>query len=238
MSLTMHPSAMRTLRALVVKDLRVVFRLRTTLVAMFVFAALELTVFALALPQASWRQNPESVRIAAGVMWVAIAFGGVLGLNQTFADEKDGGAFEGLLLTPVDRGLLYLSKFISNLVFLALVEVPLSFLFLLFFQIQIEIALVPLASFAGVLLLGTVGFTAAGTLFAAISAASRSREMLQPLLLLPIGVPILLAGTECLAAVLAARPLADVANWLRLMGVFDVVFLVGSFLTFEFLVEE
>ncbi len=232
------PSATRAIRAVLLKDLKTGWRSRASLVAMLLFAALMLTVFALALPEASWSSEPSSRRLAAGILWVAIAFGGVLGLNQTFAAERESNTIEGILLTPVDRGHLYLAKFLANLVFLLGVEVPLSALFVLFFDAQIGGE--RLLPFALVLALGTIGFTAAGTLFAAISSSTRSREVLLPLMLLPIATPILLAGIECTATILEGYRVTDpdVAKWLKLMVVFDVVSLVTSFLTFEYLVEE
>lgn len=232
------PSALRSIRAVLVKDLRTGWRARTSLIAMLLFAALMLTVFALALPEAAWSNESSSRRLAAGILWVAIAFGGVLGLNQTFAAEREGNTIEGLLLTPIDRGHLYLAKFLANLVFLLGVEIPLTALHVLFFNA--EVGGDRFLPYLFVLVLGTVGFTASGTLFAAMSSSTRSREVLLPLILLPIATPILLAGVECTATILEGYKLTDldVVKWVKLMVVFDVVSLVASFLTFEFLVEE
>jgi heme exporter protein B len=180
--------------------------------------------------------EPETVwGISAGMLWLAFAFSGVLGLSRSFTLERQRETLRGLLLAPVDRATIYTSKLVSNLIFLALVEIvtyPVfgTLLDLPWTRTFPEIILV--------FFLGTLGIAAPGTLFAAASANVRLRESLLPVLLFPIILPALIAGEECTAALLMGKGLAEVATWLKILGSFDLIFVVAGVLLFDFTMEE
>lgn len=226
---------MASILAIIRKDLRSGWRAKEGFLSMFLFAALVLVVCNFAVPQLSWGGEEGSAEMAGGVLWVAIAFAGVLGLNHTFAQEREGNCIEGLLVSPLDRGTLYLAKLVTNLVFLLLVEALLLPLFALLFNVRVGRVLGPLALVIG---LCTVGYAAVGTLFSAMASTSRWREVLLPLLLLPVSVPILSVGAMATGRLLAGRGLTEAEGWVRLVGSFDVIFLAASYILFEHAVED
>ena len=140
---------------------------------------------------------------------------------------------EGLLLAPIDRSVIYFGKLIGNLLFIFVVELVLLPLASIFFNVWIVTPSVLLVVF-----LGTIGFAAVGTLFAALSVNTRAREVMLPILLFPIMVPVLIAGVRAMGALLDGETLKDVAQWLRLLVAYDVIFIAAAFLLFDFVVEE
>ena len=193
-----RPSAFTQFRLLLAKDLRQEFRTREMLTSMGLYAFLVLIVLGAAFSQVD---NMRAVAdLSGGLVWVIIVFASLLGLGRAFAYEKEGGAMEGLLLAPLDRGAIYLAKFASNLVFLGLVEVIVLPLFYFFFLTSAEPAPTFFASVLP-LLLGTVGISAVGTLLATITSHARSREVLLAVLFIPVLFPLLYA---CVAATVAA----------------------------------
>ena len=140
---------------------------------------------------------------------------------------------EGLLLAPMDRSVIYFGKLIGNLLFIFAVELVLLPLASIFFNVWIVTPSILLVVF-----LGTVGFAAVGTLFAALSVNTRAREVMLPILLFPIMVPVLIAGVRAMGALLDGETLQDVAQWLRLLVAYDVIFIAAAFLLFDFVVEE
>lgn len=227
-AISYQPSAISQIIAIVRKDIAAEVRTKEIFTAMFVFAVLSLVIFNFA-----FELRVESVAaIAPGALWVAITFAGVLGLNRCFVLEKDRGCLEGLLLCPVDRNVLYLGKMLSAVIFMAAMEVVTLPLFSVFFNLPILI--LPLLP---VVALGTVGFAAVGTLFAAMSVNTRAREVLLPILLFPVLVPVLIGAVKASGAALAGN-LADAADWLQLLATFDVIYLVIGLLAFEYVVEE
>ena len=166
---------------------------------------------------------------------MAVLFAGVLGLNRSFLGERDNDCLQGLLLCPVDRGTIYLAKTAANFVFMLAAQVVIVPIFVFFFNLPVSAAL------AGVglsLALGLLGLAAMGTLFAAIAVRTRAREVLLPLLLVPLVVPLFIAGVKVTGQALAGRGLDDVAQWLELMTGADAVFLIVGWLLFEYAVEE
>lgn len=213
------------------KDMMVEYRTRERLTTMLVFSLIVLIIFNFAFNFGGMAIQ----RVAPGMMWVAFAFSGMLGVNRSFAPEKDRGTLDGLLLAPVDRGAIYLGKLFGNIVLIGLIEAITLPLFALF----LNMPLLPyVARLAVILSLGTLGFAAIGTLFAAVSANSRMREVMLPILLLPITSPILIAGVETTSIVFQEGTWEEMASWLKLLGAFTVVFLVASVLLFEYIVEE
>jgi heme exporter protein B len=217
--------------ALLRKDLQIEFRTKETLAALLLLGLLTLVVLSFAFDPTSELR----VEAAPGALWVAVIFAGVLGLNRSFLAERENDCIQGLLLCPIDRGTIYLAKTAGNFLFMLVAQVVIVPIFIFFFNLPVSPAL------GGVFLslaLGLLGFAAIGTLFAAISVRTRAREVMLPLLLLPLAVPIFIAGVKVTGRVLAGKPLAEVAPWLNLMVGFDVIFLVVGWLVFEYAVEE
>lgn len=218
----------RKVMAVLWKDVRAEIRTKDIFSAMFVFALLSVVIF-----QFAFDLRIDNVRqVVPGVLWVSITFAGVLGLNRSFVLEKDKGSLEGLLLTPVDRGAIYLGKMLANLVFIVVVEVFIIPLSSVFFNVPLWLPEILL-----VVVLGTIGFAAVGTVFSAMSVNTRAREVLLPILLLPVIVPVLIAGVRVTGGILDGESLGDLSNWLQLLIAFDVLYLAASFLTFDVVVE-
>jgi heme exporter protein B len=216
---------------LIRKDLQIEFRTKETLASLLLLGLLTLVVLSFAFDPTSELR----VEAAPGALWVAVIFAGVLGLSRSFLAERENDCLQGLLLCPVDRGTIYLAKTAANFIFMTAAQVLIVPIFVFFFNLPLTAAL------AGVflsLLLGVLGFAAVGTLFAAMAVRTRAREVMLPLLLVPLVVPIFIAGVKITGRLLAGKPLADVAPWLNLMVGFDVIFLVVAWLLFEYAVEE
>ncbi len=211
------------------KDLLLEFRTREALSALVVLMLLVLLTFTFAFDPAGAREA------APAVLWVTFIFAGLLSVQRTFLLERENGSWYGLLLTPIDRGAIFVAKMLGNLIVLALAQCVLLLLLMLFLQ-------VPLPAAPGSLLivnvLGLVGFSALATLFAALSVRLRAREMLLPLLVLPLLVPLVICAVEATRIVLAGGDLASTGPWLRVLVTFDVIFTVAGWMLFEQLVQE
>ena len=213
---------------LVLKDLSLEMRSREMLSSMFVFALLVVLVFSF-----SFDLRVEEVSgVAPGVLWVAITFAGMLGLARSFVLERDQGCLDGLLLCPVDRSLLYLGKMLSNLTFISLTELVVLPLCLALFNLTFHPLLLP------ILLLGTIGFSAVGTIVSAMTVHARAREVMLPILLFPLVLPALIAAVKLTGGVLDRQPWGEIRNWMELLVGFDVIFIVISYLAFEYVIEE
>ena len=171
---------------------------------------------------------------AAGLLWVTFLLAGILGLSKSFDQERENACLEGLLLTPVERGMLYLGKMISNALFLFILLLLLLPMFALMFGIHVWGVWLPLGA---VILAGVLGFSALGTLLGAITASLRGKEVLLPLLLFPLMVPVLIIEVQVTGAILDGEPLAGQARWLGLLGLFDALYLTVSYLVFEYVME-
>lgn len=219
-------------RALIVawKDLLVERRSKNTLNALLFFSLLMLFVFQLAL-------GPDRERLASvlpGLLWIGFILSGLLALGRTFLIEREHDCWEGLLLAPGDKSAIYLGKLAGNLVVMLIVEAFVLALFVLFFNIDIGGALPGLAL---VIALGTVGLAAVGTLFAAMTAHLRARELLFPVLFLPMEVPVLLGTVQATEALFLGEPLTAVSHWLNLLLAADLIYLTAGILTFDFILE-
>jgi heme exporter protein B len=217
--------------ALLRKDLQIEFRTKETLASLLLLGLLTLVVLSFAFDPASELRTEA----APGALWVAVIFAGVLGLNRSFLAERENECLQGLLLCPVDRGTIYLAKTVGNFVFMMVAQLFIVPIFVFFFNLPMTVGI------GGVFLalaLGVLGFAAVGTLFAAVAVRTRAREVMLPLLLLPLVVPIFIAGVKVTGRLLAGKPLGEVAPWLNLMVGFDVIFLVVGWLVFEYAVEE
>jgi heme exporter protein B len=212
------------------KDLLTERRSKESLNALLFFALLLLFLFQFAL-------GPDSERLRSalpGLLWLGLILAGLLGLGKTFITERDNDCWDGLRLTPGDKSAIYLGKLLGNCVLMTAVEAVLLALFGFFYGVDLGPALGPLAL---VLALGTIGLAAVGTLFAAMTAQLRARELLFPVLLLPAQVPMLLAAVSATQAALLGQPLAEVSHWLKLLIGADVVYVVIGLLTFEFILD-
>ena len=221
----------RQLRALVRKELIVEARSRETILAGAVFALLILVIFNFAFDL-----RVENVAaVAPGVLWVTITFAGVLSLGRAFARERDRRTLDGLLLAPMDRSALFLAKVIGSMVSMLIVEIIALPAFIGLFNLVVDLPVLVLA-----LLLGTLGLAGVGTLFAAIAAHTRAREVLLPLLLFPIQVPVILATVKSTAAAIHVPGIEppEIGQWLGLLVAFDALFLSLSLVLFDFAIEE
>lgn len=219
----------RAVGAIVWKDLAAEFRTKELLSAMLVFSLLVILIFNFALELD--RQARENV--TAGVLWVTAIFAGTLGLNRSLAQEKDRGSLDGLLLAPVDRSALYFGKLLGNLIFMLLVQVVILPVFSVLFNIFLLQPWLLVTIF-----LGTLGYASVGTLLAALAVHSRSRDVMLPILLFPVALPVLIAGVRASSAILSAAPWDQISPWLNLLVGYDVVFIAVAFMVFDYVVEE
>jgi heme exporter protein B len=227
---TSHPSFIKAVLAVVQKDLAAEFRSRELLSAMLVFSMLVILIFNFALElDIRVRQS-----VTAGVLWTTFAFAGTLGLNRSMAVEKDRGCMDGLLLAPVDRSAIFFGKAISNLAFMLIVEAIVIPLYAMLYN---ETRIFRL-EFLGVLLLGSIGYIAVGTLLSAMSVQTRTRDVLLPILLFPVAVPVLLASVKASGGLIEGAALAEILAPLNLLIVYDVVFIAVAFMVFDYVVEE
>jgi heme exporter protein B len=213
------------------KDVVLERRSKETVNALVFFALLLLFAFQFSL-------GPDRERLAQalpGLLWLGILLSGLLGLGRTFLVERENDCWEALLLTPGDKSAVYVGKLAGNVLLMLAVELLLLMLFTIFFNVDVSRALAPLAF---IMLLGTLGLASVGTLFAAMTANVRARELLFPVLLLPVQVPVLLATVKATEGALAGEALAAYAHWLQLLGAADVIYLVAGVLTFEFVLES
>ncbi|MCC6260912.1 MAG: heme exporter protein CcmB [Anaerolineales bacterium] len=223
------PSFSQAVFAIVRKDLSAEFRSRELLSAMLVFALLVILIFNFAL------ELDIKVResVTAGVLWVTFAFAGTLGLNRSMAVEKDRGCLDGLLLAPVDRSALYLGKALSNLIFMLIVEAVTLPVYSLLYNVNLFQPALLL-----VILLGSIGYIAVGTLLAAMAIQTRTRDVMLPILLFPIVLPVLLAAVKASAGLLNGADFTEVSAPFNLLVVYDLVFIAVSLMLFEYVVEE
>ncbi len=213
------------------KDILLELRTKDILISMVVFGLLVIIVFNFAIDP-----TPQTVALVGpGILWIAIVFGGILGLNRSFGMEKDGGSLQGLLLAPVGRDAIYFGKFLSNLLFIIIVEAITYPAFAVMFGFPLFAP-----GFIPVSLLSTVAVAAVGTVFSAMAVNTRSREVMLPVLFLPVITPVIIGAVEVTGGLLQpADGNADIAiRWLPFLLAFDAVFLVVCPIVFSFIAEE
>jgi len=220
---------LRAVGAILWKDIAAELRSRELLGSMLVFALLVILIFNFALElDVRVRQT-----VTAGVLWVTFAFAGTLGLNRSMAIEKDRGCLDGLLLAPVDRSALYFGKVLSNLLFMIIVEAIILPLYSLLYNVNLfQPGLII------VVLLGSIGYVVVGTLLSAMAVQARTRDILLPILLFPVVLPVLIAAVRATTGVLRGLPLEDYQAWINLLIAYDVIFLGVAIVTFDYVVEE
>jgi heme exporter protein B len=223
--------SLRIVWAIFVKDLRVEWRDRETLASMCVFSILVVFLFNFAFEPG----REESLRMLPGLIWVAFFFSGTLGFNRSFAAERENACLEGMTLAPIDAGAIYLGKLLSNLFFLAITEFVVVFAVTLWYNFSF---LPSLGWFTLIVFLGTLGYAALGTIFGAISANTRMREVMLPILQFPAAFPIFIGAIEATSGALRGEPPREYSAALKLLAGAGVVYVVLSFLLFEYVLEE
>jgi heme exporter protein B len=211
------------------KDLAAEWRSRELLSAMLVFALLVIFIFNFALDL-----NPlMRANLTSGILWVTFTFAGTLGLNRSLAVEKDRGCLDGLLLAPVDRTAIYFGKALANLVFMLVVAAIVLPVYSLLYNQNLFVPGLLLVIF-----LGCWGYSAVGTLLASMAVQARTRDILLPILLFPVVIPLLVAAVKASGGYLAALDAEELRPWLNLLLVYDVVFTAVAFMVFDAVVEE
>ena len=225
----MKPSFLQATFAVFRKDITAELRSREIIFAMMVFSMLVIVIFNFALElDPATRQ-----KVTSGVLWATFAFAGTLGLNRSMAVDKDRGCLDGLLLAPVDRAAIYFGKVFSNLAFMFMVEAFVLPLYSALYNVNLFNPGLLL-----VILLGSVGYTAVGTLLASMAVQARTRDVLLPILLFPIAIPVLLSAVKASTGFLNGVEMAEIWPSLNLLIVYDVIFTAVAFMVFDAVVEE
>jgi len=229
MSVSPLSAYFRSLTAIVWKDLAAELRSRELLSAMLVFALLVIIIFNFSL-----QLDPVIRReVTPGVLWVTFAFAGTLGLNRSLAIEKDRDCLDGLLLAPVDRSSIYFGKAIGNLVFMFLVEAIVLPIYSLLYNVNLFNPGLIL-----VIVLGSIGYVAVGTLLASMAVQTRTRDILLPILLFPLVIPVLLSAVRASTGFMEGLPMTEIWGSLNLLVVYDLIFVSLAFMFFDYVVEE
>jgi heme exporter protein B len=223
------PSFLKAMFAVVEKDLAAEFRSRELFSAMLVFSLIIILIFNFAL-----ELDPViRQKVTAGVLWTTFAFAGTLGLNRSLAIEKDRGCMDGLLLAPVDRSAIYFGKVISNLAFMLIVEVFILPVYGVLYGVNLF-----QPGLLAVILLGSIGYTSVGTLISTMTVQTRTRDVLLPILLFPVVIPVLLASVKASSGYLSGAEFSEILTPLNILIVYDVIFIAIAFMVFDFVVEE
>ncbi|MBA7662436.1 hypothetical protein ES703_70465 [subsurface metagenome] len=199
-----------------------------------VFSVLVFTLLVIVIFNFAFRASQETMRLVApGILWVTFAFAGVLSLNRSFIVEKEQDCLEGLMACPVSREVIYVGKMLGSLLFMLIVEAIALPVFTLLFNLPVlSLQLITIT------FLATVGFVAVGTLFSALAVNTKAREMVLPILFLPVVVPVLIGAVEASGLALSGESWSRLSPWLGIIVAFDAIFLVVSFLVFTFVIED
>jgi len=220
---------LRAMSAVVWKDLAAEWRSREMVSAMLVFALLVIFIFNFALElNAQVRAS-----LTSGILWVTLAFAGTLGLNRSMAVEKDRGCLDGLLLAPVDRTAIYFGKTIGNLIFMLLVAAIVLPIYSILYSVNLFNP-----GLIAIIVLGSWGYVAVGTLLASMAVQARTRDVLLPILLFPVAIPLLVAAVKASGGFLDGSAFSDIAQWLNILVAYDVIFTAIAFMVFDYVVEE
>ena len=213
------------------KDLKIEYRSKQAFLTTLFFALLILVIFNFAFDPGS-----QATREATpGILWVALLFPGVIQLNRSFQNEIEEGTLYGLILSPIDRGVLFIGKFLANASFMIAIDLLILVLFVIFFNFSFSTGILWVAL---LIVLVVLGFTAVGTVFAAMVSSIRTREVLLPILLFPILVPIIIAAVNGSQGILFLEE-TEIVGWcIRLLIAFDVVFIATGFLVFDYVVTD
>lgn len=229
-----HPAQMRTpffkaTWAIVWKDLSAELRSRELVSAMLVFALLVILIFNFALDL-----NPAIQReVTAGILWATFTFAGTLGLNRSMAVEKDRGCLDGLLLAPVDRAVIYFGKMVGNLLFMFIVEIIVLPVYTILYTVNLFRPGLLL-----VIVLGSIGYTVVGTLLSSMVVQARTRDVLLPILLFPVVLPVIISAVRASSFFLQGQPMELIWPHLNLLIGFDVIYMAVAYMVFDYVVEE
>jgi heme exporter protein B len=213
--------------AILWKDVRYELRSKQTWIGMGLFALIVLVIFNFAFDL----RVDNVAAVAPGALWVAFVFASILGLGRTIAAEREKGSLDRLLLCPVDRKAIYLAKFLGNVLFIGVVELVALPIFAVLFNVPLFVGpLIP------IVLLGTIGIASVGTLFSAMAASTQARELLLPILIFPLIVPVVIGAVRATGSLLIT--VSNEPPWLGLIAAFDIIFLSLSMLLFEYVIEE
>ncbi len=217
--------------ALLAKDLKTAWRTREIFTAMFVFAVVVVVVFNFAIGA-----DTELIRqVAAGVIWIALSFASVLGLQRTGQMDSEEDSLQGVLLALQERSALFVAKMLAQMLYLLVVVFCTLPLCGLWFRIDF---LACLGALGVVLTLGLLGLSIVGTLFGMLAMQTRACEVMLPMLFLPVSIPLTIAAVQATTQVIDGKRLRDIADYLVLLGIFDVVFLALALIVFDYIVEE
>lgn len=222
---------MKPILTLILKDVSIELRRKESVAAMVMFGILVMVIFNFAIESANVDPalRPD---LAPGILWVAVSLSGILGLNRTLAIDLDNDSIQGLLLAPLSRGSLYLGKVLSNLLFILVSDAIAILSVLVFYDLDADRRLLWVAL---VVLLGSIGFASVGTILSMVSSHTRMSEVMLPVLLIPMTIPLIIS---CVAATATALTRDAARPSLSLIIGFDIIFLVISYLVFEHVVEE
>lgn len=213
------------------KDMLSELRTKEMIFSMLVFSLMVAVIFNFSFPPGS-----EFIGEAApGILWMTFIFASLLGMNRTFVNEVDKGCLQGLMLAPVDRSVIYISKLLVNFIFIGAVELIALPIFSIFFNFNLFSSVWPLLT---VLFLCTLGLAVIGTLFSAISVNTRTREVMLPILHFPVSIPIIISAVQATSEIFQGKGLSEIWDWLKILIVFDIIFLIVALLTFEYIIEE
>jgi len=219
----------RQVIAITWKDILSEMRTKEIVFSVLVFTLLVIVIFNFAF---SASQQMIAL-VAPGILWVTFAFAGVLSLNRSFIMEKEEGCFEGLMACPISREVIYVGKVLGSLLFMLIIEAIALPIFALLFNLTVLSA-----QLVVITVLTTIGFVAVGTLFSALAVNTKAREMVLPILFLPIIIPIIICAVKASELALSGESWGELASWLQIIGAFDALFLVVSYLIFGFVIEE
>ena len=224
-------NSLKVIWSILVKDFRVEWRNRETLASMCVFGLLIVFLFNFAFQAA----REEMLQLLPLLLWVAIAFAGVLGFNRAFASERENSCLEGMTLAPVDPSMIFMGKMLANMLFLGIAEVVMAFAAALWFNFSFLPALGQLLLIA---FFGTLGYAALGTIFGAIAANTRMREVMLTVLQFPIAFWILIFSMDATSNAMRGNPDGNWLGGVARVGGISLIFTVASFLLFEYVLEE
>ncbi len=221
------------------KDLRAEFRTKQMLNSMMIFALLVIVIFSFAFGnEASIFIQGLNIKVvdllAPGILWIAFTFAGMLGLSRSFAGEKEEGCLEGLKLCPVDRSDIYNGKVLSNAVLMFLMEITTIPIFVVLFSYDIN----NIPGLILVVILGTFGFIFVGTLLSALTVNTRTREILLPVILFPVLIPVILSAVTATGKMLSSGDISEISGELQLLAVYDIIFFIVAQLVFEYTIED
>ena len=221
---------MRPITAIIFKDIVIEMRSKESISSMLMFGVLVLTIFMFAFAAGGLDKG----LVGPGELWVAFSFAAILGLNRSLAMEIDNDCLQGLLLAPIGRGELYLGKVASNFAFMMIAELVMMPVFVILNNFSFDLRMLEVAAIA---CLGTLGIAAVGTILSTISANTRMKEVMLPILQIPLTVPVVIASVEATSQVLNSDT-PQISTWLTILAGFSIVYLTVSYLVFEFAVEE